>query len=249
MDIVYVIGGGKSSHHDIEMRMSLRSICKYGDGIGKVIVAGSPPDWLSKEAVQVCVSDKFSYKHNNIIRCLQNVVLKGLVDGDFLYSSDDHFYLKPVDFETYPVFLKERQLPATVIKNDPHFKYHTSLSDTRRLLKRNGLPYANYSQHCNTHFHTELFYRFSSLIEASYGLPFGTEPTSLLMNGWQSLADAPKVIERTDAKMCRPYATSDELRKRLGDRHCFSIGDGIFQGRGIIEFFKEEYPDKCVFEM
>ena len=76
MDIVYVIGGGKSSHGDIEMRMSLRSICKHGIGIGKVIVAGTPPDWLSKEVVQVCVSDCFGYKHNNILRCLENVVAK-----------------------------------------------------------------------------------------------------------------------------------------------------------------------------
>ena len=249
MDIVYVIGGGKSSHGDIEMRMSLRSICKHGIGIGKVIVAGTPPDWLSKEVVQVCVSDCFGYKHNNILRCLENVVAKGLVKGDFLYSSDDHFYLRPVDFASYPVFRKDGDFKSKVAKDDPHFRYHKSLSDTRKLLMRHGLPHENYSQHCNTHFNAETFDIFHNLIEESYELPFGTEPTSLLMNCWQTMDNPPRVVDRTDAKLCRPYATAKEIKERLGDRHCFSIGDGIFEGRGIVEFFKEEFPDKCVFEM
>ena len=59
----------------------------------------------------------------------------------------------------------------------------------------------------------------------------------------------PRVVDRTDSKLCRPYATAKEIKERLGDRHCFSIGDGIFEGRGIVEFFKEEFPDKCIFEM
>ena len=73
MDILYVIGRG-SQKNNLELRMSLRSICKYGKNIGKVIVAGTPPKWLSDEAEKLVVQDRYSYKHQNILLCIEKAV-------------------------------------------------------------------------------------------------------------------------------------------------------------------------------
>lgn len=247
MDILYIVGKG-SRHDNMELRFSLRSICKYGQNVGRVIVAGTPPDWLSKEAVQVCCSDPFSYKHSNILRCIENVVDKGLVSGDFLYSSDDHFYVKDTDFDNYPYYIKSEKLRDSVTSSDKFFKYHKSLVDTRTILLKHHLPAKNYSQHCNTHMHAEIIREFRPLIHETYKLRFGAEPTSVIMNAWSTKPGFPKVTPRNDVKI--DYADNiEDFYRRIGDREAFSIGDAIFNGLVLRELFMSEFPDKCVFEM
>ena len=136
MDIVYVIGT-ESKHGNLELRMSLRSIAMYGMNKGKVIVVGAPPKWLSDEVIKVNVEDKYVYKHSNILMCIEKVVDLGLVDGDFLYSSDDHFYCREVDFDNYPYYIKG-PLRKRVDELDPFYNYHKSLCDTRMLCEKHG---------------------------------------------------------------------------------------------------------------
>lgn len=247
MDILYIIG--KSSKHDnIELRYSLRSICKYGHGIDKVVVAGTPPDWLSKEAVQVCVSDPFNYKHSNILRCIENVVNKGIVSGDFLYSSDDHFYVRPTDFNNYPYYYKSEHLRSVVDDMDKYYKYHRSLVDTRMILLKNNLPDRNYSQHCNTHMHSEIIKEYSEMIHSTFKLKYGVEPTSIIMNAWSVKEGFPKITLRHDSKI--DFADDvKHLRELIGSREAFSIGDAIFNVSCLQDLFNEEFPDKCIFEM
>lgn len=245
MDVLYVVGTG-SRHGNIELRMSLRSIAKYGTGIGKVIVAGHPPEWLSREVVKVCVNDRYSYKHSNILSCIETAVDQGLVAGDFLYSSDDHFYCSDVDFDNYPYFVKG-ELRNSVSPSDPFYNYRKSLCDTNALCRKHGFPTRNYSQHCNTHMNAEVFKAIRPVVHESYGLRFGAEPTSLLMNAWQTFDDAPPVTKREDLKIVKAADLSD-IWRQIGDRDCFSIGDSAFRGGAIERFFREEYDIKSVFE-
>ena len=245
MDIVYVIGTG-SKHGNLELRMSLRSIEKFGSNIGSVIVVGSPPNWLSNDVVKVNVPDKYVYKHSNILWCLEKVVELGLVEGDFLYSSDDHFYCGYVDFDNYPYFLKG-DLRKNVNGLDPFYNYHKSLCDTRMLCEKHGFPTRNYSQHCNTHMHSEVIKRIKPILRESYGLPFGVEPTSMVMNAWSVLLECPDVVKRDDCKILKAKSIAD-IWEQIGDRDCFSIGDSAFTGKALHAFFREEYPFKSRFE-
>lgn len=245
MDILYIIGNG-STKDNLELRMSLRSISKYGTNIGKVIVAGSPPQWLSDDVVTVEIKDKYSYKHQNILHSIETVIDRGIVEGEFLYSSDDHFYVKPVDFNHYPYFYK-CELRRSVSKTDPFYQYHKSLYDTYRLCTKYGLPTDNYSQHCNTHMHTDVFRTCRDIIHESYLLPYGVEPTSILMNVWQTLPNAPELELREDVKILHANTVS-EIYEQIGDRDCFSIGDSIFSDEAIYEFFNQEYNIKSIFE-
>ena len=245
MDILYVIGKSGPKNH-LELRMSLRSICKYGKNIGNVIVAGFIPDWLSDEVVKIPIGDKYSYKHSNILRCIENVVDMGIVDGDFLYSSDDHFYCKDVDFDNYPYYIKGN-LRNYVAVNDPYYRYHKSLYDTRCLLTKYGYPTKNYSQHCNTHMSSDIIKEIKELIHESYNLPFGAEPTSLIMNVWQTKENPPPIEHRDDMKILHAECLA-EIRCQLNGRECFSIGNRAATNTGITMFFNEEYSYPCIFE-
>lgn len=245
MDIVYVLGGD-SKNDNLELRMSLRSIEKYGKNIGKVVVVGKPTAWLSKEVIKVVVKDEYSFKHQNILRCIEKVVDLCLVEGDFLYSSDDHFYVKNVDFDAYPYFYK-CELRGSVNKTDPYYQYHKSLVDTRMLCKKHQFPFMNYSQHCNTHMHTAIIKQCRDIIHESYKFPFGAEPTSLIMNAWQKTLNPPQTTKREDLKILEAL-TKEEIYRQIGDRDCFSIGDSIFKYKAIYDFFEKEYPEKSRFE-
>ncbi|MBO6031815.1 MAG: hypothetical protein J6Q22_10205 [Prevotella sp.] len=245
MDIVYVVGKG-SKHDNLELRMSLRSIAKFGKNVGNVIVVGMSPKWLSDNIIKVEVEDKYVYKHSNILMCIEKVVELGLVQGDFLYSSDDHFYCKHVDFNQYPYFLKG-ELRDKVFNCDPYYRYHKSLVDTRELCNKYGFQTRDYSQHCNTHMNAEVIAEIKPVIQESYRLPFGVEPTSLIMNAWQTRHNAPEVIKREDVKILYAENLAD-LWRRIGDRDCFSIGDSLFNGSAIRNFFKQTYSNKSPFE-
>lgn len=245
MDIVYIVGkNGKRDN--FELRMSLRSIAKYGLNIGKVIVAGFPPRWLSNEVLTVSIPDKFSYKHKNILNCIERIVDKKLVVGDFLYSSDDHFYVKETDFDNYPYYLKG-ELRRSVNKTDPHYHYHRSLYDTRLLCEKYGLPTLNYSQHCNTHMHTEAIRVGSDIIQESYNLLYGVEPTSIIMNVWQTFTNPPSTQKRDDLKITIAN-NKDEIYTQIGSRESFSIGDNIWTSPGIKDFFNAEFDIPSIFE-
>lgn len=245
MDIVYVIGAD-SKYDNLELRMSLRSIEKFGSNIGKVVVVGKPPLWLSDNVVKIPVKDKYVYKHSNILMCIEKVVELGIVNGDFLYSSDDHFYCRDVDFNNYPYYLKG-PLRKEVNELDPFYSYHKSLCDTRMLCEKYGFPTINYSQHCNTHMHSEVIKDIRIILRESYGLPFGVEPTSIIMNAWQTFPNAPKVTKREDVKILQAKSVAD-IWEQIANRDCFSIGDSALLGNAMMTFFSEEYAHKSIFE-
>lgn len=245
MDILYVIGNG-SQKRNLELRMSLRSICKYGKNIGKVVVVGKPPKWLSSDVPTLEVKDLYSYKHQNILNCIEKAMEANLVEGEFLYSSDDHFYVKPVDFNAYPYFIKG-ELKRSAQRTDPYYQYHRSLYDTRIICQKYNLPTNNYAQHCNTHMHTEVIRKILPAIHDAYKLPYGVEPTSLIMNAWMTFPNPPPTVPRADVKIQSVKDLAD-LYAKIGDRDCFSIADSIFKSQPIFDFFDAEFPSASPYE-
>lgn len=247
MDVLYVLGRG-SQHDNIELRYSLRSIEKYASNLGRVVIVGYPPEWIDTSLVECLkVEDKYSYKHPNILRCIEAAALQNLVRGEFLYSSDDHFYIKHVDFNNYPYYKKSDHLRSTVQIWDRYRKYHMSLKQTGDLLRKHGFPDANYAQHANTHMHTEVMFDHLDIIHESYEMDFGAEPTSLVMNMWQTYPNPPSTEKRSDIKVSYVESAAD-LRRQIGDRECFSIGDSAFYRHCMMDFLKAEFPHKSRYE-
>lgn len=251
MDILYVIGRG-SKHDNEELRYSLRSIAKYGQNIGRIFVVGYPPEFLNLNNVTIIdCGDTYNRKHKNILHCIETAINRtdiGGESGDFLLSSDDHFYIKPTDFDNYPIYCKGR-LPIEVNGDTKDaFTYRLSLVETRELLEDNGYSVHNFSWHGNTHFNTHLFKgHLLALAHISYNqTEYGVEPSCLMLN--VMLKHKPfEFVKRGDVKIGEVHSRA-ELMEAIKGRECISTYDTGYD-MCVRRYLKELFPNKCKYEV
>ena len=255
MKILYVVGRG-SKHDNIELRWSLRSIAKYASNVTGVVVAGYPPDWLSDEVVKIHVPDdpKAGYKHVNIMNAILAAIDAKAVEGEFLYSSDDHFLCGPCDFDRYPVLVSHK---ADLDKTDKDMDgaersrrnnlYTRSMLRTGELLRRAGLPTVDWSQHAFTYMNTEdapavrqLLDTFGDQADPS-GLGF--EPTCVFM-AIRSMRGPVKFVRRSqDLKWTESLDFPDP-----GMPPVFSIADSMFCNPEFVDYMETEFSEPCRYE-
>ena len=250
MDILYVVGTG-SKWNNNELRYSLRSIEKNGINVGRVFIAGYLPDFVNeKSVIFVPVKDKTTVKHYNIIHAIDYVIQNtdiGINDnGDFLYSSDDHFYIKPTDFGNYPIYSRGKDLPDNPKNCVGHKKYYTTLISTRKLLQSYNLPYQYFSWHGNTHFNTKFWNDpiMKELVQKSYTMSEGCEPTCLMLN-YQMSVEPFEFVVRADKKI----KSNDNIKlfkAKIADREVFSTASIITPY--LPQVLKEFFPNKSKYE-
>lgn len=165
MDILYIIGKDCSKCDNFELRISLRSVAKYGKNVGRVYVAGYCPDWLSEDVVKIPFEQPYPTeeitnhkKACNIASTLLYVIDNSDISDEFLVSMDDHIYTRGIDFNAYPMYAKiasygegkdKTLLPSTAKEKDASYKKF--LVDTNDILLGLGLPTRNYALHRNMH--------------------------------------------------------------------------------------------------
>ena len=118
LKILYIVGTG-SKYSDIELRWSLRSVEKFAQCDVQPVVVGSVPDWFKGDALPC--PDKFERKEKNLNHKIMTAIRGGLVQGEFQISADDHFWLKPIDFEKLPVYYRGGLLPTEAAKGDNNY--------------------------------------------------------------------------------------------------------------------------------
>lgn len=256
-DIVYVVGG-RAKHNDQTLRWSLRSLAKFGSGIGRVIVAGRVPDWLSNEVVKVPVdeapppADVWLVKHRNILNCIFAAIGCAGIRGDFLYSSDDHFLTRKVNFSDYPVYLRGEKIETLeeyrTRTGGKYNKWRHSLSDTRALLERNGYPIAYFAFHANTHMDARDAEEVKRLAEQKPVAQFGYEPTCLFMNVRLKRDPRMHIVPRRDLKI-KTFHGEQSLMARLGDLDSFSCADTVFGSLDFQRMMDTWFPNPCKWEV
>ena len=247
MDILYVLGRG-SAHDNIELRYSLRSIERYGINVGKVCLVGYDPGFLSDKATFIpCENkylDKYNGKHKNIIAAICHAVENSDISEEFLYSSDDHIYIKETDFDRYPYFCRG-ELPVRPAQFDSKWdEYRFSLLETRELLTKHGLTCYHFSQHGNTHMSRSAIRNAMPLIEESFNGDYGCEPTCIILNSLYSYKPFP-ITRRKDLKLGRKR-TVDFLLERTRGREVFSICDN--PDKSIWQYLEKLFPNKSKYE-
>lgn len=253
MDILYVIGTG-SRHDNAELRWSLRSLEAYGTNLGRVIVAGYPPDWLSDEVTKVPLADDPSagYKHVNILNCILEACRTGAVDGEFLYSSDDHFLVKPADLGSYPYFFKRERIRSEdeyAKTNVSLTRYRRSLAETRAVLELNGYEPREWSCHANTHMDSAdaaEVERLAAYAKGTMGFALGLEPTCCFMSVRHRRSPVTPVPRRDLKVKC--VASGRELLERIAERDTFSISDRVFDNPDFARGMDTWFKDKSKFE-
>lgn len=141
MDILYVYNGWKDSE---SLRYAMRSIAKNGRNVGRVyLVSDEKPEWCSKKVTHIpYINTRNLYKENDINEAIYTAVEKSDISDHFLIAGDDYFYINPTDFDHYPIYRKNAELPAG---KDPTgrmggWKYVQALFNSRVLT--DGTTYA-----------------------------------------------------------------------------------------------------------
>ena len=240
MNVLYVVGTG-SKWGDNELRYSLRSICKNAYGLNNVYIVGNVPPFVSPAVNALRCDDKCDIPAKNILAKIRAAV-KTFADlgEEFLVSSDDHFYIKPVDFDAYPIH-KRGNLPV----ERQGGSYKNMLADTRRLLKALRLPATDYCQHANSLVNRTVFRMLDAAWDLAETMEYGVEPLCVVQNAMAEWAGY-QSVERKDCKV-GDVKTRAELLEAIGDRDCFSIYDSAVE---VVEpYLQEMFPEKCRFEL
>ena len=244
MDILYIVGTG-SNWDNNELRYSLRSIEKFGRNVGRVYIAGNKPDFVSDLVTHIPCKDETNRKHKNILKKVLAAMQSSDIGKHFLISSDDHFYMREVDFDNYPVYYQASVIqttPADKSKKPNH--YHLSLADTKSMLERWGLPTFQTNPHCNTHFDADLYKLYFPLFAEALNKEYGGELNCLMGN--MLIADGYQPKRFVDKKI-GDFADTKDLFEQIGDTECFSISDAAVRC-GIGGFLKTMFPEKSKYE-
>lgn len=137
MDVLYYIGDG-SSHHNLELRLSLRTLEKHCKDVERVFIVGNRPEFL-QNVEYFWVEDKGKWYQNAVTKTV--AAIKNGISDKFLLMNDDFFLTKDLD-ENYPYYNKG-DIPET-----PQNDYYKVVVNTRKYLKSIGKPYKHYGVHC-----------------------------------------------------------------------------------------------------
>ena len=153
-DIVYVLGQGANEIDNRPLRWSLRSLAKHAKNVGRVIVCGYIPEWLSDEVVKIENPDIEPYgKSWQILSNIKTAVEKAGIDKPFLWSSDDHYLCKDVDVDVWPRYWRGVNLPSGEMLRASKKRvgsYACVLAKTRSILERHGLSIRGVPLHLNS---------------------------------------------------------------------------------------------------
>lgn len=261
MKVLYVLGGG-SKHDDAELKWSLRSLVRHARNFEPVLV-GKIPAFVNRSRVE-CHDweDPLRSKHGNIMAHILRAIDEKAVEGEFLYSSDDHFFVKDVDFDAYPVWIRPGQLQKEADYGErPIGKYQRSIIDTRTILEEFGYTYLVFHGHYNTHMHSEEAEAVKRMLEVQPAGRYGYEPTEMFMNTRTAREDVTATY-RDDLKLAKFHGAA-QLAETVGANDSFSISDAIFRTEtgtdangqrtfvdsGFQAFMDSLYPDKSEFEL
>lgn len=250
MDVLYIVKSGKG-HQDRELRWSLRSLARFGRNLRRVIVAGEPPDWLSDRVETLAVPNRAG-KYKNIMDACLAACEAGLVHGEFLYSSDDHFLLREADLDAVGFYKKSDCIkPASywMSRRRPLTEHRQAMASTRELLLSCGYP----AVECNFHFNTRLDaddWKEARCLYLNNRGPFneaGVELTCMFQNvrarreGWT----ADRFLPGEDNKV----RTFDDARKAKTERlgYC-SCGDQAFGDKRWTDYMEALFPEPSKYE-
>lgn len=244
MDILYVVGNG-SKWDNNELRYSLRSIDMHGENIGNVYIVGFKPRFVNDNVRYIRCDDPYDKKHKNIMHKIRYAIENSDISDHFLISSDDHFYIKDVDFDNYPVYYT-RELPDSYDEELMRNGYYKSMLQTRELLLRYDMGIYQTNPHVNTHFRKDLYLKHKYIFDDAMELPNGGETNCIMGN--LIIEDGCTPVLYNDAKLADPKFGEKKLfLERIKDLECFSIADKALQF-GVDKYLADMFPHKSKYE-
>ena len=246
MDLVYLLGSG-SRLSNRELRWSLRSVERHCRNVGRVIVVGDDPGFLSTEATFMPYADLTDMKHMNMLAKVLHVIRTGLCTEEFLVSSDDHVFVGPADLDRYPFWCRG-WIPGSYPRLTG---YRRGMLETRALLSSRGYPAARWAGHYDMHVDPKYADEVVSL--AADGRFLGSEPTygyepfELFINVKAS-HERVVPVPRIDIKL-KKFRGQEAFAEWARGYDSVSYADSAFEGGAFIRFLDRMYPEPSRWEV
>lgn len=246
MDILYILGTG-SKHNNDELRYSLRSLERYGNGLGRVYLVGECPEWLNTETVTyIPFKDKESSKFKRIWAKIVYAVNHCDISDDFLLSSDDIFHVKPIDLNNYPYYHKNG-LYVGVPADKKGTKLWAMLEETKTLLRKYKYPMEDYGGgHCLHHFSRYVLNHSPKITKDAFAMKYGGAIDVIMGNALVKLRK-PVTVPRKDIKLTSVKNEADFYRQ-IGGTESFSTNDTVLDGF-VGKWLAETFSEKSRFEL
>lgn len=234
IDVMYIVGNG-SRHGDLELRWSLRALSRFASGVGRVLVAGRPPEWLAPSVERIPIDPPQLPGRNRAITAnvLEGVLRSGLT-GDFILGIDDVFLLETQTLDAYSRFVDAWGLPSSIPQGVGNPGWWKGLISTREFLLRHGLTTVNFMTHAHARMNADDIRENAALIRDSItDTDRGCEILTLVGN--LSIRRDPKLplTLRRDVKCAEtfdPLAASEGMisisDKTFADPLLYSWADG-----------------------
>ena len=253
MDVVYIIGTG-SKWDNNELRYSLRSIAKFGGNLGEVYIVGDRlPPFIDPSTVRYLhVRDITTNKpalnvYYKLCRLFDQTDIKR-----FLLSSDDHFLIRPVDLEKWPLFYKGKEMPRETTKGVGDKRYTKTMADTRAFMERQNLDLRYWEGHINKLYTREAWEELhswpmkddfeGSMFNSRFGLSCNSPIAALIYR--RHYLDIP-TRQRKDIKL--KHLDRDEDFASLQGDIAFSIYNSAIH-TGVEDYLRYSFPKRSGFE-
>jgi hypothetical protein len=139
MDVVYIVGNG-SKWNDNELLFSLRSLYQYATDLGKVFIVGHKPNFVSDKVIHIPFTETKA-KDQNIADKLLVAANTKEISANFLYMTDDVFFLKPFEISKTKTYHKGE------IDITRECNYGQLLKVSKAMFENKGFPTKNFDTH------------------------------------------------------------------------------------------------------
>lgn len=223
-DFVYILGSG-SKYNDLEIKYSLMSVQRFVRNVRRIYVVGDIPRRpVDVDFAHLRADDLSDNKSANARNKLLKFAKHETALNDFVLMNDDFFFCREVDADaikptasgTLQMHIESREGQAS--------NYYKALVNTDAALKALKYPTRDFETHVPMPMERDKFVhlvknvdwskRPCPLFRSMYGNMFGIAAERLM-----------------DLKIQEPLP-EDEIRRRIGNRAFFSIGDGALAPRG-----------------
>lgn len=233
IDIFYILGNGSPFNNE-ELRYSLRSVERHLKNIGRIIVVGENPNFLSDEVEYHYIKEAKCNKECRILKKIFTACELGIVKGDFLFMNDDFFFTKDVDATTYPYYYSK-----CLSEGSPNKFYSKNIESTHNYLKGLGCTAMNFDVHTPIIYNSEKFLELQPHIIHSKRNPWGFVVKSMYSNIHGIVGELYE-----DVKINR---INDYTLARIEKTNCVSYSDVGYK-RGVKEYLMELFPEKSKYE-
>lgn len=236
MDCVFPIG--KSKTNWLDLKYSLRSLEKFGKGLGNVYIIGDKPNWIQNVKHSYVPDNPLEkWKERNIYAKIRSACEIPELSENFMMIHDDHTLLQEIDLENYPYYYNGTCYDS-MLRNKSH--YRATMNHTRKWLESNGDEDFNADGHCPIVFNKKEF--IDTFTDEMWEIPYGY--------GMKTIYCAKNKKKTEFMSDCKFHAkiTKEDVELYANERHVISFSNGAFKS-GVKEYLDCFLKDKSKFEI